>query len=167
MQALERRPPSFFLMGAIVTGFAGLVLLTLPMLRQGIGGDLVGILVVIGATFAWGAGTLLLSHRPVGARSPRDGWLAAAAPARWGFSLLALAVNEPAPVPTPAAWGAWAYLVVFGSILAFTSYITAPQAAAHLDRHDLHLRQPCDRRLPRLDRALRTRHTDNDGRYGS
>ena len=33
--------------------------------------------------------------------------------------------GEAAPHPTPAAWGAWAYLIAFGSLLAFTSYVYA------------------------------------------
>jgi drug/metabolite transporter (DMT)-like permease len=32
--------------------------------------------------------------------------------------------REPFPAPTTQAWLAWAYLVVFGSILAFTAYVT-------------------------------------------
>lgn len=121
---LERRAPSFFLMGAIVTGFAGLVVLTLPLLRQGVDGDLPGILVIIGATFAWGGGTLLLSRRPVGLDPlAMGGWQQLAGAI--GFAVLALTLSEPAPAPTAAAWGAWGYLVVFGSILAFTSYLAA------------------------------------------
>lgn len=29
------------------------------------------------------------------------------------------------PAPSPEAWWAWGYLVVFGSIFAFTSFLTA------------------------------------------
>ncbi len=121
---LERRAPSFFLIGAIATGFAGLVVLTLPLLRQGIGGDLPGILVIICATFAWGSGTLLLSRRPVGLDPLAMGGLQQLAGAV-GFAALALVFSEPAPAPTATAWGAWGYLVVFGSILAYTSYLAA------------------------------------------
>jgi drug/metabolite transporter (DMT)-like permease len=34
-------------------------------------------------------------------------------------------MNEPAPQPSPEAWLALIYLVVFGSILAFTAYVTS------------------------------------------
>ena len=42
-----------------------------------------------------------------------------------GFIIMAYLNNEPFPQPTTEAWLAWAYLVVFGSILAFTAYVTA------------------------------------------
>jgi drug/metabolite transporter (DMT)-like permease len=40
-----------------------------------------------------------------------------------GMALVALLAGEPLPSPTPEAWAAWSYLVVFGSLLGFTSYI--------------------------------------------
>jgi len=40
---------------------------------------------------------------------------------------LALVFREPRPTPTPEAWLALGYLLVFGSILAFTSFVTVLQ----------------------------------------
>ncbi len=40
-----------------------------------------------------------------------------------GFVVLALALGEGIPSPSPAAWGAFAYLVVAGSVIAFTSFV--------------------------------------------
>ena len=121
---IDRRSPSLFLIGAILTGFLGLGLLILPLLKQGLDGDLPGILVVVLATVSWGTGSLLLSRRPVALDSTVTAglqmWTGAV-----GFSLFALAVAEPLPNPTPTAWGAWFYLVIFGSILAFTSFLKA------------------------------------------
>ncbi len=121
---IERRRPSVFLLGALGTGFLGLALLITPLLREGVGGDFLAVLVVIGATVCWGSGSLLLSRRPV-ALSPTAmaGWQQLVGAA--GFALFALATSEPVPTPTPVAWGAWVYLVVFGSILAYTSYLKA------------------------------------------
>ena len=42
-----------------------------------------------------------------------------------GFVVIALMVREPAPQPTVEAWAAWGYLVVFGSLLAFTCFVYA------------------------------------------
>jgi len=43
------------------------------------------------------------------------------------FALIALIVREPLPTPTTEAWLAWGYLVIFGSVIAFTSFVTALQ----------------------------------------
>lgn len=40
-----------------------------------------------------------------------------------GFLVTAIALKEPVPQPIPEAWAAWGYLVIFGSLIAFTSYI--------------------------------------------
>jgi drug/metabolite transporter (DMT)-like permease len=42
-----------------------------------------------------------------------------------GFAVAILLTREPLPSPTPEAWWAWAYLVVVGSIITFTSFIQA------------------------------------------
>jgi drug/metabolite transporter (DMT)-like permease len=42
-----------------------------------------------------------------------------------GFMLVAALMAEPTPAPTNEAWLAYAYLVLVGSVLAFTSYVTA------------------------------------------
>jgi drug/metabolite transporter (DMT)-like permease len=44
-----------------------------------------------------------------------------------GIALLVVAVAraEPVPQPTTEAWIAWAYLMVFGSLVAFTAYLQA------------------------------------------
>ncbi len=42
-----------------------------------------------------------------------------------GFLLLSLLFHEPKPTPTLHAWGAFWFLVIFGSVIAFTSYIKA------------------------------------------
>jgi len=42
-----------------------------------------------------------------------------------GMLVMSLLLQEPFPHPTPSAWLAWGYLVVFGSIMAYTSYIRA------------------------------------------
>ncbi len=123
---LDRRPPSGILALSLVVGFCGLVVLTLPLLRQGMSGDVAGAAAVIVGTIAWGSGSLVLRRRPL-SLAPRvaAGWQLLAGAA--GFSLVALAIGEPAPQPTAVAWAAWAYLVLFGSVIAFTSYLTALQ----------------------------------------
>jgi drug/metabolite transporter (DMT)-like permease len=121
---LDRRRPTYHLMGALVVGFSGLGVLTYPMLRQATGAGLAEAAALIVAPLCWGAGSIYQLRRPT-----RFGPTASAA---WlqgvggvGFIFTALLLREPRPHPTPEAWAAWGYLVVAGSILAFTSYLTA------------------------------------------
>lgn len=122
--SIDRRRPSVLLLGAIGTGFLGLMLLITPILQKGVSGDLLAILVVVGGTVCWGSGSLLLSRRTVGLNpTAMAGWQMLTGAV--GFALFAMATSEPVPDPTPTAWGAWIYLVIFGSILAYTSYLRA------------------------------------------
>jgi drug/metabolite transporter (DMT)-like permease len=122
---VDRRPPTPRLIASLVCGFAGLAVLTAPRLSAGMSGDVVGLTVVVGGTISWGVGSILLSRRPVTSVRPAvvSGWQQGVGAA--GFLMMVAATGEPLPQPTPSAWGAWAYLVVFGSLLAFTSYVQA------------------------------------------
>lgn len=122
---IDGRPPSSRLVTSLACGFAGLAVLTAPRLDEGISGDAVGILVVVGGTISWGVGSILLSRRPVTSVRPTvvSGWQQGVG--ALGFLLMVAATGEPVPHPSPQAWGAWVYLVVFGSLLAFTSYVQA------------------------------------------
>jgi len=121
---IDRRPPSLFLTLSLVVGFAGLVVLTYPMLADGVGSDFFGVLAIVFAAFSWGIGTIVINRRPV-ALDPVviSAWQQLAGGV--GFTAIALLVGEAMPRPTPVAWGAWAYLVVFGSLLAYTSFVYA------------------------------------------
>jgi drug/metabolite transporter (DMT)-like permease len=121
---IDRRLPSLLLITSLVTGFGGLVVLTLPMLRDGVTADLAGVLAVVFAAVSWGFGSIIVNRRPLR--------LDPVVVSSWqqliggiGFAVLAIGVGEPAPAPTNAAWLAWAYLVVFGSLLAYTSFVYA------------------------------------------
>jgi drug/metabolite transporter (DMT)-like permease len=45
--------------------------------------------------------------------------------AAFGFAAIALLAGEPAPTPTTEAWLAWGFLVLFGSIIGYTSFVMA------------------------------------------
>ena len=121
---IDRRPPSLLLTLSLVVGFGGLVVLTYPMLKDGVGSDFFGVLAIVFASFSWGIGSIVLNRRPV-ALDPVviSAWQQLAGGV--GFTAIALLVGEAMPRPTPVAWGAWAYLVVFGSLLAYTSFVYA------------------------------------------
>lgn len=121
---LDRKAPSLLMVGSLVAGFSGLVVLTLPMLRQGVSRDSLGVAVVVFGTVCWGVGSILLHRRPVGLQPTV---LAGLQQLVGGFGFVAMIIifREPSPTPIPEAWLAWGYLVVFGSLLAYTSFIYA------------------------------------------
>jgi len=121
---IDRRPPSLLLIGSLVAGFLGVGVLTAPMIAADARADAVGLLVVMAAAICWGAGSLLLRRRPVKTAPLVTSGLQQLI-GGIGFVFLAAAAAEPLPQPVPVAWIAWAYLVIFGSLLAFSSYIRA------------------------------------------
>ncbi len=121
---VDRRAPSLRLAGAILLGFLGLFVLTWPVLRAGGTADLWSVVALILAPFWWGIGLVLQSRRP-GTLAPATSagyqQLAGAA----GLFLVAFMAGEPSPQPVAEAWIAWGYLVLAGSVLAFTSFLRA------------------------------------------
>lgn len=121
---IDRRMPSLALILALVVGFAGIALLTGPALLSGVRADTIAILALLGAPLTWAAGSVLQARRPV-ALSARVSSAYQMAFGAVGFAVVLLLLKEPLPNPTQEAWLAWAYLVVFGSLFAFTAYVTA------------------------------------------
>jgi len=123
---LDKRMPSLLLIFSLVVGFSGIFVLSLPLLTSGVRADTLSILAVLLASFSWSAGLVLQTRQPVNLSRG----VSSAYQQLFGgvfFVLIALIVREPLPVPTPEAWLAWGYLVVFGSILAFTAFVSALQ----------------------------------------
>jgi drug/metabolite transporter (DMT)-like permease len=122
----DRRPPSLSLLGALGIGFAGLGVLAWPAIRQGPTADLWSVVALVCAPLCWSLGSILQLRRPT-----RLGPTANAGVLQFvgcvGFAGVALLLHEPAPHPGPLAWAAWGYLVIAGSIFAFTSYLHALQ----------------------------------------
>ena len=121
---LDRRSPSWLLLGSLVIGFVGIGVLTVPVLRAGGSGDLSAAAALLLGALSWGTGSVLQSRRRVdlphrvnaGYQQVFGGI---------GFVLAALVFREPLPTPSSQAWLAWIYLVVIGSVFAFTAYVQA------------------------------------------
>ncbi len=121
---IDRRIPSWLLIAALIVGFCGAGLLSAPILLQGKTADTLSVLALLLASLTWSLGSIFQNRHPVklGARTSSAFQQLAGS---IGFIVL-MAVNaEPLPDPRPEAWWAWGYLVVFGSILAFTSFVMA------------------------------------------
>lgn len=121
---IDRRRPSFRLFGALLVGLSGIAVLNGPMLVHGRLGDLIAGLALVFATISWGVGSILQRRHPVPiALEVSSGYQQAIGGA--GLLLVAVLTREPAPEPVPEAWAAWGYLVLFGSVFAFTSFVKA------------------------------------------
>lgn len=122
------RRPGLRTYGGIAAGLAGVFVLVGGPAGAGGGGgaiDVAGALAVVVASFFWALGSLYSTR----ARLPASPWIATGSQMLAGGAMLALlggvtgewATFEPAKVTAPALW-AFAYLVTFGSIVAFTAY---------------------------------------------
>ena len=109
---------------AVLVGFAGVALLLLPGEQTG-GASLLGLLACVGAAAMWAGGSVASQH----VKLPRDPFVSGAWQMLLGGGVCALTgtlVGEfgdlhPAEFSTRSVIGL-AYLVVFGSWLAFTAY---------------------------------------------
>ena len=123
---LDSRIPTLPVILSLIVGFSGILILSLPVLTSGIRADLLSILALLLASFSWSAGLVLQTRHPVDlSRGVSSGYQQL-----FGgifFAVIALIVREPLPTPTTQAWLAWGYLVIFGSVIAFTSFVTALQ----------------------------------------
>ncbi|MDH7479034.1 MAG: EamA family transporter [Syntrophomonadaceae bacterium] len=121
---LSRKPPALLLVGSLLFGFCGLSLLMVPSLLHGGGTELLSGIALLAAAVSWSLGSVFQARYPLNFVSPVvSGYQHLIA--GFVFVLIALVCREPAPSPTSSVWIAWAYLIVFGSVIAFTSYINA------------------------------------------
>ena len=120
------RRPGLRTWAGIAIGLAGVFVLVGGFGGMGSGGiDIAGAFAVVAASFFWALGSLYSTR----ARLPASPWIATGSQMLAGGALLALlgglngewAAFEPAKVTAPALW-AFAYLVTFGSIVAFMAY---------------------------------------------
>jgi drug/metabolite transporter (DMT)-like permease len=123
----ERRKPTGAVVAGLVFGLVGVAVLVGPVDLSG-GGRMqfVGSAVVVFGTLSWATGSVYGTHLP----HPRSPWMSAALQMTAGGVLLLLfgtlmgewARVDPA-LMSARSLGALAYLVVFGSLIAFAAYV--------------------------------------------
>lgn len=122
---VDRKLPSILLSGSLLFGFAGVGLLSLPVLGS-TRVDLLTMGALLLSPFSWAAGSVLVARR-----STAMGPIASSAFQHvvGGVVLAgaAIMVREPTPTPTIQAWASLVYLIVFASVITFTSYLRALQ----------------------------------------
>jgi len=119
---IDRRLPTAKMIGSILLGFAGVAVLSWPVLKHGTAADIMGVIALLLAPLFWALGSIWLQRRKpdLSVRSI-SGWQMIGGAV--GFLIVILARGEGLPHPTGEAWLAWGYLVIFGSVFAFTSYM--------------------------------------------
>lgn len=119
------RPARLSLVGTVL-GFLGIAVLVRPGASLGDGVHTGGLLLVVGAAGCWALGSFLSSRLPM----PRDAFVATT----WemllggaGLTVVAVLRGEAAGFEidqvSGAAWAWLAYLVLIGSIVAFSAYV--------------------------------------------
>jgi drug/metabolite transporter (DMT)-like permease len=120
----DREVPSRLLVVSLLIGFTGLGVLVWPVLQKGIRADLASTVALLIAAVIWPAGSLMLQRTP-----PKSASVVVAAYQQLfgglGLALVVWATGEPWPQPVSSAWISWAYLVIAGSVISFTSYVIA------------------------------------------
>lgn len=120
----DRRLPSALLVISLAAGMVGIVLLSMPVLQSGVKADLLSVLMLVIASVSWAAGTVVQSKmRPDVSAGVSSGYQMFFGGI--GFTILALVTREPLPRPELSAWLAFFYLLIFGSLVGFTSYVSA------------------------------------------
>ncbi|MEJ5201329.1 MAG: EamA family transporter, partial [Anaerolineales bacterium] len=121
---VTRTAPTWNLLVSWIIGTGGIIVLSMPTILSGVRADLLSIFALNLAAISWAGGTVLQSrYQSKLTPTVHSGYQLLFGGI--GFLTLALIFREPLPQPVLEAWIAWAYLVIFGSLIAFTSYIQA------------------------------------------
>ena len=116
-----KKKPSTVLLVALFVGFFGVAALSVPSLGKG-SSQAFAVIALLVAAISWALGSVIRTRRSVNL-PPQVMSAYHQLFASVGFLLSSLVLGEPTPQPTLSAWLAWLYLVGFGSVFAFTSYI--------------------------------------------
>ena len=123
---IDRRRPTWRMIAAMLIGLAGIVVLNYHVLQNPTRDQVLPAIALCAAVMLWGSGMVLQKRRPVSLSGEAN----AAFQLLTGSVALLLAARitrEPRPHPTPQALAAWSYLIVFGSVIAFTSFVKVLQ----------------------------------------
>lgn len=115
--------PGWRLMASLLIGLAGVALLAVPVFRDGVRADVLGVAAMLVAALSWALGSVLQRRRPVELGLLASSGYQHVFGSFWLLGLVWL-MGEPRAQPSTAAWLGWGYLILFGG-LAFTSYVRA------------------------------------------
>jgi drug/metabolite transporter (DMT)-like permease len=96
--------------------------LVYPSLAKGNSSDFISGLILVGASISWAVGSVFQKRNSLELSDfVTSGYQLIIASGL--FVILSLLFNETLPRPTQSAWLAWGYLIIFGSVFAFSSYV--------------------------------------------
>lgn len=117
-----KKAPRPLIMTSIVLSFCGLAIVLRGEILRGLDSDPFSVIIALAGTISWAFGMNIQKRFPA-----RLGSIAASAYQQFFagilVALIALISKEALPAPNPAALWAWLYLIVVGSVIAFTSFI--------------------------------------------
>jgi drug/metabolite transporter (DMT)-like permease len=119
-----KKRPTLPLVVSLLVGFVGVAVLSTFSMGQKTTTVPSAVVALIGAPLCWALGSVFQARRTL-TLEPQvlAGYHHLAA--FFGFLIVSVALGESVPHPATSAWVAWGYLVVFGSVFAFTSYVFA------------------------------------------
>jgi len=116
------RTPKVYDVIFIFIGFLGVAALVVPKISADAPGGAIAVLMIVLGTIGWAGGSLYQRKLNMKLSSlTMSGYQQLFA--GLGFLVTSMVIGEPSPNPSTDAWIALAYLVVFGSIIAFTVYV--------------------------------------------
>jgi drug/metabolite transporter (DMT)-like permease len=121
---LSKRRPSAVLFLSLFLGLGGIAVLVYPSLSAHNLSDLISGLILVGGSISWAIGSVIQKRNPL---AISDFTLAGyqILIASLTFLIMSLLFNEPVPHPSHNAIWAWGYLIIFGSVIAYSSYVAA------------------------------------------
>lgn len=122
--ALYKKKPSMMLVGSLFVGFLGVAVLSLPSFAKGNFQDAIALAALVLSAVCWALGSVIQVRQPV-KLAPQVMSAYHQLFAGAGFLAASVLLAEPLPQAGLQPWLAWGYLVIFGSVVAFTSYIFA------------------------------------------
>ena len=121
---LDKKRPSALLILSLFLGLSGIFVLMYPTLSVNNFSDFISGLTLVGASVSWAVGSVIQKHNQLNISDfTLSGYQTLFASLIFVF--LSFLFNEPIAQPTNNAWLAWGYLIIFGSVIAYSSFVSA------------------------------------------